>query len=84
MADRITMSDRLELLAELERLADACNQVAVILDREDAGAEAHILEHAAEQIAAACWLVEHPIRRYNPAWLRPAANGSDPAPRAPR
>ena len=77
MSDRLSHADRLAILAELEHAADGLNQVAVILDQQDAAAAARMLEHAAEQVAACCWVLERPVRRYIPGWVPQAAgNGS--------
>jgi hypothetical protein len=80
--DRLSQADRFALLAELERLADNCNQVAVVLDREGAGGAALILEHAAELVAAAAWVLERPVRQFIPGWI-PQAAGSGRDYRAP-
>ncbi len=76
MPDKITPPDRFRLLAELERRADNLHEIALLLEEQDAGGAAPILERAAELVAACCWVLEGPVRKYVPGWV-PAANGGN-------
>lgn len=66
--EHLTAADRFELLAELERLADAANEVGVILGRIDgdrpALAAAQIAVDGARQLAAAAWVLQGPVRKF--------------------
>jgi hypothetical protein len=75
VSDRLSEADRFAVLAELERLADNCNQIAVVLDGQGADAAAKMLEDAARLIAAAAWVTETPVRVYVPGWVPTAGNG---------
>ena len=69
MPDRLSAADRIAVLGELETTAETLNRIAVALDGQDATVPAEILEQAARSIAAACWILQAPVRVYMPGGI---------------
>jgi len=76
---RITVRDRVQALERLNAVAWELNQVATWLAQAGIETEADMINQAAKDLLASCWLLERPIRA-RPAperWSQPqqAVNG---------
>lgn len=83
MADRLTVAERVQAIEHLGKLAETLNEAAVWLGNLDAGAPAELAEQAAEKLAAACWILQSPVRGREPGLLAfqtldAAGNGRPP------
>ena len=78
MPDRLSAADRIAILGELEQTAETLNRIAVLLDQQDAGVPSEITEQAARSVAAACWILQTPIRVYMPGGIATWPDGHRP------
>jgi DNA-binding LacI/PurR family transcriptional regulator len=63
MADGLSAEARARILAELDRLAYDLNFAASQLEQAGAGACGDMLDRAAREIAACCWVLSEPLRK---------------------
>lgn len=63
MPDGLSGADRARVLKELDSVAFDLNATAVVLDQAGAAAAAGMLERAAVELAAACWVLSEPLRK---------------------
>ena len=57
MADGLSRADRARLVGELDVVAFNLNATAVVLEQAGADAAAGMVERAATELAAACWVL---------------------------
>lgn len=78
-SSQISIHDRVTALDRLSEIAFELNAIARWLADSDEITESDKLEHAAEQVCTAAWLLERPIRpgRVAASWQgwRPSADG---------
>lgn len=63
MADqRLSVHDRVQILSQLNQGAFWLNKLAGWLGRQGVETEADMIDQAARDLLAACWLLERPLR----------------------
>ena len=66
---RISVRDRVQVLAQLEQGARWLNALAAWLGSRGVESEADVIDQAARDLLAACWMLERPLRPKPPPEL---------------